>query len=82
MQKPGMQQKTLPGFYVCKIVDGNEATAVQPVKVNKGSIPKEAADYLTPFSVFQRKSPMADPMKAWSISKGSFSMAYSQVLYT
>lgn len=77
-----MLSDTCPVFYVCKIVDGNEATAVQPVRVNKGLIPKKAADHLAPFSVFQRKSPMADPMKAWSISKGSFSMAYSQVLYT
>lgn len=47
-----MLSDTCPVFYVCKIVDGNGATAVQLVRVNKGLIPKEAADRFAPFSVF------------------------------
>ena len=47
-----MLSDTCPVFYVCKIVDGNGAAAVQPVRVNKGLIPKEAADRFAPFSVF------------------------------
>ena len=47
-----MLSDTCPVFSVCKIVDGNGATAVQPVRVNKGLIPKEAADRFAPFSVF------------------------------